>query len=92
MKTYPILETVTLESLANVLRYIIRERNTVDVNDFNNLSNVFMRGRKVGKIPIASSDVTGSRLGDFNYTATHLYVCVDNAGVVEWRRVALSAF
>lgn len=74
-----------------IIRYIQKERKN-DVNDFNNLKDSFISGRKVGKIPTGASDiVTTDRVGDFNYDANYLYICVDNSGA-EWRRVALSTW
>lgn len=63
-----------------------------DVAEFNNLPNVFIEGRKVGKIPTGSSDTTGDRVGDFNYDASYMYICVDNSGTAEWRRVAIGSW
>ena len=58
-----------------------------DINAFANLSNIFMRGRKVGKIPSSSGDTdVTDRVGDFNYDANYLYLCVDNSGAT-WRRI-----
>lgn len=75
-----------------VLRDICRQRKT-DVSDFNNLKNIFMSGRKVAKIPSGAADISSAdRVGDFNYTTGYLYICVDNSGTAEWRRVALSSW
>jgi len=93
MKPYDAnLERNNSESYFEVLQVILRERRA-DVKDFNNLKNVFISGRKVGKIPTASNDVTdGDRVGDFNYSASYLYLCVNDAGSAKWRRVALSTW
>ena len=79
------------EELARFAREATRLRGQ-DVEDFTNLSNVFMRGRKVGKIPTGSSDITDSRVGDFNYDTSYFYICVDNAGTATWRRVSIGAW
>lgn len=92
MKPYPRTPVNTLEDVFNILRYITREREN-DIVDFNNLSNVFMRGRKVGKIPTASNDVDpADKVGDFNYTVSYLYILVDNAGTAVWRRATLGSW
>lgn len=64
-----------------------------DITQFQNLPNIFLYGRKVGKIPTASNDVTPEdRVGDVNYTATFLYILIDNGGTAQWRRTALGAW
>lgn len=92
MKPYPNLTSETIENVFNVLRYIIKERRN-DVNDFENLKNVFISGRKVGKLPSGASDIADTdRIGDFNYDSDYIYIVVDDAGTNEWRRVALSSW
>lgn len=79
------------KALGDFCRDIARMRQE-DIDDFNNLSNVFMRGRKVGRIPSGSSDIAATdRIGDFNYDASYLYLCVDNSGAA-WRRIALGSW
>ena len=91
MNNYPKIQDKTLEEVIKVIEVITKDRKN-DVNDFNNLINVFISGRKVGKIPSSSADISNTdRLGDFNYDASYLYLCVDNGGAV-WRRVALGAW
>ena len=92
MKQYPIMTLRTEADLYTLGRYILKERAN-DINDFNNLQNVFMAGRKVGKVPTGSADVAATdRVGDFNYSASYLYLCVDNAGSAAWRRVSLATW
>jgi hypothetical protein len=92
MKQFPIMTLRTEDDLFVLGRYILKERSN-DINDFNNLQNIFMRGRKVGKIPTGSADISADdRLGDFNYNNNYLYIVVDNAGSAEWRRVSLSSW
>lgn len=63
-----------------------------DVSDFANLKNVFIAGRKVGKIPTGSADTTDTdRIGDFNYDADYMYLCVDDNGAT-WRRATLRSW
>ena len=91
MKPFPKTITETPQNHTDVLKVITRERAN-DITEFNNLPQIFMMGRKVGKVPTGSADVDASdRLGDFNYDASFLYLLVDNAGAA-WRRVALSAW
>ena len=95
MKPYPKLGSVikpTVEDHARVLEVIIKERPS-DIKDFDNLSNVFVSGRKVARIPSGASDVLPTdKVGDINYTTSFLYILVDNAGTATWRRVALSSW
>lgn len=97
MKTlYEFIESADPQDLANFCREVARLR-VDDVNDFTNLPNVFMRGRKVGKIPATSADITdGDRVGDFNYATSggseYLFVCMDVGGNAVWRRVVLGSF
>lgn len=80
-----------LKQIGEFCREVARVREE-DVQNFNNLSNVFMRGRKVGKIPTGSSDIAATdRVGDFNYDASYLYLCVDNSGAT-WRRITLGSW
>lgn len=91
MKPYPSYKLDTDENISALLRYISKERIN-DVNDFNNLKNVFIYGRKVAKIPSSSSDVSSNRVGDFSFDVDYIYICVDNSGTVEWRRATLGSF
>lgn len=92
MKPYPSPRDKSLNGANEMLQYISRERDN-DIRDWNNLTNIYMRGRKVGKVPSSSIDVDDSdRLGDFNYTASFYYILVDNSGAAEWRRMALASW
>lgn len=91
MNQYPQRIENKLENHTDWLRNVARERMH-DVQDFTNLPNVFLRGRKVAKVPTASADITDSREGDFNVTATYAYFCVNNGGTLVWRRVAVAAW
>lgn len=43
--------------------------------------------------PSSSSDIIGTeKAGDISADANFLYIVVDNAGTLEWRRVAISSF
>jgi len=91
MQDYPNVQANDLDSALYLLRYITKQR-PLDISDFTNLPNIYLSGRKSGKIPTSSTDISGDRVGDINYTATFLYIVVDNGGTAAWRRVALSAF
>jgi hypothetical protein len=90
MKPYPKLIPSNLEEVIELLRYITKER-PLDINDFDNLQNRFMAGRKVGKIPADFSDVDPSdRVGDFNVFidsgVPYLVVLIDDGGTGKWAR------
>ncbi len=91
MNQYPQRVENSLENHTDWLRNVSRERMH-DVQDFTNLPNVFLRGRKVAKVPSSSADITGSREGDFNVTDAYAYFCINNAGTLEWRRVVVSSW
>jgi hypothetical protein len=91
MKRYPKIVPIDQIQTKELLLYITRERDN-DVLEFNNLPEVFMRGRKVGKVPVSSTDVdSDDRVGDFNYTGHYMYLCVDDGGV-GWRGITLHTF
>lgn len=92
MQSYPVIpQGADIEDLVKSAQYVQRLRED-DVNEFNNLVNVFMRGRKVGKIPTGSADIDASdRVGDFNYDASYLYLVIDNSGAA-WRRISLGVW
>lgn len=75
-----------------VVQEIVNAREE-DIEAFGNLPNIFVSGRKVGKIPTSSADVVATdNVGDINYDASFLYILVDNAGTFVWRRVAIASF
>ena len=92
MKPYPSLRDKTLDGAHEMLQYISRERDN-DITEFNNLTNIFMRGRKVGKIPTSSTDIVPSdRVGDFSYDPDYLYIVINDSGTAEWRRATLGTW
>ena len=92
MRNFPRLGHKTPSDIINTLDFIVKVRKD-DVADFNNLKNVFISGRKVAKIPAGASDiVVTDTVGDFNYDTSYIYICVDNSGTAEWRRVAISSW
>lgn len=91
-KDYPYWPAETQEDVKQQLREITSVRKE-DITQIGNLVNIFMQGRKVGKIPSASNDVTANdKVGDFNIDASFAYFLVDNAGTGVWRRVAVGSF
>lgn len=82
-----------LGSIQKWIAFVSRERQN-DVQDYVNLDSRFMAGRKVGKVPSASTDVSADdRAGDFNYSASFFYLCVPTSSTtVAWRRIALATW
>lgn len=92
MNSYPLLTPDNQEDAIELLRVISRERPN-DIKDFDNLTNTFMSGRKSGKVPTGSADISVTdRVGDFNYTPSFFYIVVNNAGTAQWRRIALGSW
>jgi len=92
LKTYPTLQVETVEDIAEVLREIVRIRDS-DRDAFDNLKGRFIAGRRVSRIPSGSSDVLDSdRLGDFTTDADYIYILVDDSGSLAWRRSSLGSW
>ena len=86
---YPYIDSA--DQLVDFSKDIARIREE-DIEEFSNLKNVLMSGRKVGKTPSSSSDIEDTdRVGDFNYDANYMYLCVDNTGA-QWRRITLGSW
>ncbi len=91
-KDYPYWATETLEDVREQLRQITNTRKE-DISTISQIASSFIAGRKVGKVPTSSADVTATdKVGDVNYTASFLYILIDNGGTPAWRRVALSSW
>jgi len=91
-KNYPYWDAKTLDDVIEQLRQITNLRKN-DVTVISQIASSYISGRKVGKIPTSSTDVVATdRIGDVNYTASYLYILIDNAGTPAWRRVALGAW
>jgi len=67
MKPYPTAISTDLNNHTQVLNAITRIRME-DIQDFNNLNQLFATGRRVALVPGSATDVTTSRVGDFNIT------------------------
>jgi len=92
MRKYPLFSDKRPASIIELLTFIVKERRN-DVNDFFNLKNIFISGRKVAKIPTGASDIAiTDRVGDFNYDISFIYIVVDNSGAAEWRRATLASW
>jgi hypothetical protein len=71
----------------------ISETRETDIVKLNEFQNNLIRGRLITRTPSGSADVVATdAVGDINFTATYMYVLVDNGGTHVWRRVALSSF
>ncbi len=91
-KEYPSGITNNLQEVQDQLRLICNTRKS-DITQFNNLQQIFIGGRKVGRIPSSSLDViTGDVIGDFNVTSAFAYYLINNAGTPEWRKVAVGSW
>lgn len=96
MNRYPNPKDDKNPTLKSTLDFICRERLN-DVRDNNNLPNNYMTGRRVVKVPSASTDITSpvSYAGDFNITVDYAYFCISDAadsGAIKWVRVAAGTF
>lgn len=92
LKDFPYWAAATLQDTINQVQQICHIRKD-DITQVQNFPNIFLQGRKVGKIPTTSADIAATdKLNDFNWTSTYLYVLVDNSGTPAWRRAALGAF
>lgn len=90
---YPVVSKIDLTELFNAYQEIVRLRQEEDLSDFDNLPQRFIGGRKITRIPSSSADVVSADLeGDINYDASFLYILLDSAGTLVWRRVAISSF
>ncbi len=92
LKEYPYWSSSNEADAREQLRTICNIRKD-DITQFQNLQNIFISGRKVGKIPSASNDVNPEdKIGDFNVTESYAYFLIDNASMPEWRRVAMGSW
>ena len=68
---------------------VTRERQS-DLADFN---TQVTQNPRIFTVPASSTSIIGTeKVGDVAADASYLYVAVDNAGAIEWRRVAISSF
>lgn len=92
-KDYPYWKAETLTDMSEQLRQITNIRKD-DISTISQITSSFVAGRKVGKIPSSSTDVNpkSDKVGDINYTASFLYILIDNGGTPVWRRIALASW
>lgn len=91
-KDYPYWPAESMDDLKDQMRQICNTRKD-DITQISNLVNVFVLGRKVGKVPASSVDVTATdRIGDFNVDTAYAYYLIDDSGVAKWRRVAVASW
>lgn len=91
MNDYPNITPDTEDNRTELLRIITRER-TNDISEANNYKNVFMRGRRVGRIPSSSSDVLDTdKINDFNIIddggSVYYYTLVLVGSTPTWGRI-----
>ncbi len=91
-KDYPYWNATNLTDIIEQLRQITSIRKS-DITTISQITASFISGRKIGRVPSSSADVLATdKVGDINYTASFLYILVDNAGTPVWRRTALSSW
>lgn len=92
LRQWPRLTNDETRSIASVLKFMIQERGN-DISEFQNLPNIFVRGRKVSKVPVDSNDIEATDLeGDINYSGNTMWVCVNEGGLLKWKRITLASF
>lgn len=97
LKEYPSYQANTLQEVIEHLRQINNIRKD-DILQAKNLNNTYILGRKVGKIPTGSADVTaGDKIGDFNAAhdgfQAYAYFLIDNgSGTAQWHRTHLTTW
>lgn len=92
MKPYPQTIKEDVGNHTDVLLQITRLRKE-DVQEITNLNNIFISGRKVGRVPTSSANVIdGDRVGDVNYDLNYLYLLSTDGVTPAWRRIALVAW
>jgi hypothetical protein len=94
MNIYPSLSNVPNErEIYDIIGRIIYLRNTEDVDEANNYPRVFLRGRRVTRIPSSSADIlSGDKEFDVSYDINYLYICILNGSALVWRRISLGVF
>ena len=79
-----------INELKNFSRSAARARE-FDIQDFDN--QIAANPVIFSNTPTSSSDLIGTeKAGDIAVDTSFLYVVVDNAGTLQWQRVAISTF
>ncbi len=79
-------------SLQDVIKWIadVTRNRLLDVEDYKYLTTI---SPEIFSPPSSSSDLVGTeKAGDMAADTNYLYVVVNNAGTLQWRRVAISTF
>ena len=87
---YPIIPSNNDE--ASVFRWIaeVTRARQVDVSDYQTQQVI---NTAIYPVPSSMTDLIGTeKAGDIAISTGFVYVVVDNSGVLEWRRAALSTF
>lgn len=85
-----LLGAQTIESLTVWAREVVRSRAS-DILDYEEQQAV--NPRIYTRIPASSSDLLGTeKAGDIAVDTGYIYVVTDNAGVLQWQRVATATF
>lgn len=96
LRDYPYWPSNGLSDLMDQVSKICNLRKD-DIAAIQNLPNVAVSGRTVGKIPTTSADVSADdKIGDINFATDggneYMYILMDIGGAGEWRRVQLNSF
>ena len=90
----PILDVKNVaDNLDQINMWIINTTRAreIDLQDFDNQQSANVSIYKAA--PSSSSDLKGTeQVGDISADTNYLYVVVDNAGALEWQRVAIATF
>jgi hypothetical protein len=84
----------TLPQVIALINTILQTRER-DIQDYLNLPEQFIGGRKVDKIPTSSADYdpTTDLVGDRNWDTNYEYMLVaDGVGGSVWRRITLASW
>lgn len=91
LKDYPYWSAESENDTREQLRLICNIRKD-DITQIQNLQNIFIGGRLVGKIPANSADVTATdRIGDVSRDNSNTYI-LQNAASPQWIKYAGSSF
>lgn len=79
-----------ISEIMDWVRHATRARDT-DINDYDDMRTT--SPRIYSYTPANSSDLIGTeKAGDISVDTSYIYVVVDNAGTLQWQRVATATF
>lgn len=95
-KDYPYWAAETIEHIRDQLGQITHTRKD-DILQIQNLSQIFLAGRSVGKIPTDSDDVVAKdKIGDLSYEYNagmpYMFILMDDGADGKWIRFSGSVF